>query len=240
MTPREFALYSDRQYSDSSFNFRPFDVDAPIRWTTAVDIDSGRVVYVPAAMVYVPYYCSPGEIQVSQPISTGLACHSSYERSVIGGLCEVIERDAFMLAWLQGISPPQVDKRTLSLECKDALDRFESTGREVVILNITRDSGIPTLLSVQIAGSPELPGIVVAAVAAPRASDAARKSLEELALTAHYMQTLQTSARCNREAVPVRESVMTQDDHLRFWCFHENKHWAEFLWVRKLHCRRHD
>ena len=226
--PDAFALYSDKQYSNPSFRFKRFDVDVPVRWTTMVDAHSSELAYVPAAMVYVPYYFSEEEPPICQPISTGLACHSSYERAVIGGICEVIERDAFTLAWLQGLSPAHVDLQSLSGECRNLIERFERAGRNVAVLNITRETGVPTILSVQYTGNREVPAIVVAAATAPRAMDAVRNSIEELALTSHYMQTLHDVGGPLGPSVD-SINVINQDDHLRFWCSHEHRHLAGFL-----------
>jgi len=147
--PELFALYSNEQYLTAAFPYRPFTRDSPVRWTTAIDLTSQQLAYVPAAMVYVPYYFSEDETPFIQPMSTGLACHTTYERAVISGICEVIERDSFSLAWLQGFSPPRINLHTLSDECRAIIQTFERTGRNVVLLNITRDTHIPTILAVQ-------------------------------------------------------------------------------------------
>lgn len=226
--PETFALFSENQYVTPGFQFSRFEADAPVRWCSAIDITSEVPLYIPAAMVYVPYYVTSDERLVSQPISTGLACHSTYERAVISGICEVVERDAFTLTWLQGISPPSIHPASLPPDSRDILDRFERTGRNVTVLNITRETGIPTILSVQQADSLEIPAIVVAAAASTSPANAVTKSLEELALTSHYMQTLHDSGMAlNGETDP--ESVETQDHHLRFWCSHDHKRMAKFL-----------
>ncbi len=226
--PARFALYSGPQYSANSFNFKPIAPDTPVRWTSMFDLHSCGLAYVPAAMVYVPYYFSDEEPPICQPVSTGLACHSTYERAAISSICEVIERDAFTLAWLQGLSPARVDIGSLSAGCRDLVARFERTNRHVTLLNITRDTRVPTILAVQHADDRELPAIVVAAATAPRAMEAVRKSLEELALTSHYMQTLHdVGALASYRVDPM--AVIAQDDHLRFWCSHEHKHLAKFL-----------
>jgi ribosomal protein S12 methylthiotransferase accessory factor len=228
--PSTLALYSEEQYANPQFPFARFSTDLPVRWTTSIDLTDEQVVFVPASMVNVPYYFGPGEAPILQPISSGLACHTTYEKAAINGICEVVERDSFTLAWMQCFSPPSIDLNSLDGECLDIVGRFERTGREIALLDITRDTRIPTVLAIQLSDHAEVPGFVVAAATAPRAAIAVRKSLEELALTSHYMQGLHTSNLLGGARPP--QNVVTQDDHLRFWCYHENKALATFLFNR--------
>ena len=79
VTPETFALNSAAQYAEENYWLVPFDRETPARWTPAVDAITGDVSYVPAAMVHIPYFYEPGEPPIAQPISTGLACHASFE-----------------------------------------------------------------------------------------------------------------------------------------------------------------
>ena len=79
-----------------------------MRWVPAMDPLTNEVVYVPAAMVFVPYffYQGSGDSPIAQPISTGLACHVSPEQASLNAVCEVIERDAFTITWQARLSRP--------------------------------------------------------------------------------------------------------------------------------------
>jgi len=97
--PATFALNSASQYAEKDFWLVPFDRETPVRWAPAVDALSGDLRYVPAAMVYVPYYYDPERCEppVAQPISTGLSCHTSFDQAAAVSLAEVVERDAFTI-----------------------------------------------------------------------------------------------------------------------------------------------
>ena len=64
------------------------------------------------------------------------------------GICEVIERDAVTLTWQAMISPPRIQVETLSDANYDLVQRFERSGGEVTLLDITTDVGVPTVMSV--------------------------------------------------------------------------------------------
>ncbi|MBA3754534.1 MAG: YcaO-like family protein, partial [Nitrospira sp.] len=148
--PEEFALYSQEQYSRPDFPYVPFTKQTTIRWAAALDPATNETWHVPAGMVVLPYAFDEqhGEASIAQRISTGLACHGSFAEAAVSGICEVIERDAFTIAWQAMLSMPQIELDSLSEENRDLVQRFERVGDLVVLINITMDVGIPTILGV--------------------------------------------------------------------------------------------
>ena len=231
VAPDEFALYSREQFGREGFPWVPFVRDTKVRWTPAREALTGEEVYLPAARVYMPYayYIGTGDAPIDQPISTGLACHLGWSNAALSAACEVVERDAVLITWQAMLAFPQIRIETLSDRSYDLVQRFERTGSFVVMLNITLDHGIPTILSVLRGRSASSPAIVVAAAAAPDPEEAARKSLEELAHSRRYCQFVATHMPRLEPDPPDYESVRDQLTHLRFYVDHENAHLAEFL-----------
>jgi ribosomal protein S12 methylthiotransferase accessory factor len=216
--PAEFTRYTAEQFAQPRFGFAPFAETTPARWVNGEELGTARTVAVPAAAVYVPYAYegAPREPQILQPISTGLACHETKGRATASAICEAIERDAFMLTWQAGIGPPRIDPASLPAPAQDALARFEAAARPVTLFDITYDTGVTTLLAAQQGTSPDQPALCVAAAASLRPLDAAIASLEELALTSHYMQDL-LLAGLRFPADAGYEAVVDQRSHLLFW-----------------------
>ncbi|MDB5081967.1 MAG: hypothetical protein JWP00_3891 [Chloroflexi bacterium] len=228
--PADFALYSAEQYRQPGFPWVPFEPATPVRWTPALDLATSQVCYVPAAMVYMPYqyYQGTGDAPIVQPISTGMACHCSPAEAAISAVCEVIERDAFLLTWQAGLAMPQIRVETLDDANYDRVARFEAICRSVVLLNITMDAGVPTILAVSRGHSAKEPALVFAAAADLNPEQAVRKSLEELVHTWRYSQQLAVkSARLVDD--PEFENVVDQVDHLNFWCDPAHNSQAEFI-----------
>lgn len=228
--PHGFALYSDTQYAQPGFMFAPFTEDAPIRWAEMFDLVNGEIIHVPAAMVYVPYHYRQrdGEAPIVQPISTGLSCNTSGAQACIGGLCEVIERDAFTIAWQAAISPPSIDIESLSPLNRDIVERFQTAHYSVKVYSITQDTLVPTIMSTMTCDSRDAPGLVVAAATALDPETAMRKSLEELAHTGRYLQLIKSTMPPIAPA-PDYSNIVDQVSHLRFWCEQENAKLADFL-----------
>jgi len=214
--PERFALHTDEQYGRPGFPWMRFDRATPVRWTPTVELRTGRIVYAPACFVWIPYRydMASGECPVGQSISTGMACHGSWEASVLTGLCEVVERDAFMLMWQRALALPQIRKETLPPSCRGHVERFTRTGDRVHLIHLTTDLGVPSVLAVLVSDSPERPAHVFAAAADPEPAVAARKALEELDHTRRYAQQLLRLAPCP-SAEDDYAAVQEQADHIR-------------------------
>jgi ribosomal protein S12 methylthiotransferase accessory factor len=232
-SPSSFALYSTSQYQNPEFPWRPFHDATTVRWIPAVDAGNGDVCHVPAARCFVPYhyYLQSGDTPIDQPISTGLACHMSQVEASIAGICEVIERDAFLITWQAMLAPPQIRLETLDEENSDLVERFHRTGSTVVMFDITMDHDVPTILSVLRGSRPAAPALVFAASASLDPKEAARKSLEELAHTRRYCSIIKKHMPRLEPCPPEHANVASQMEHLNFWVDEGNAHNAEWIFA---------
>jgi ribosomal protein S12 methylthiotransferase accessory factor len=228
--PENFALFTPTQYSQPNFRYVPFTRETPIRWTEAKELYTGASMYVPACMVYMPYRFDRdvGEQPICQPISTGLACHCSWEEAVVSAICEVVERDAFTITWQAMLPVPSIRLESLSDRNQELVERFQRAGGSVRMLDITLDHGVPCILTVLTSDEPRAPALVVAASCAVNPEDAARKSLEELAHTHRAaMEFRATSPPFVPE--PEYANVTDQKAHFRLYTQHGYQHLAHFL-----------
>lgn len=228
--PSEFALHSPNQYTQTGFPFKPFTIDSPVRWSQTVEWLTGRTYFVPSAMVHIPYVYdeAAGEIPICQPISTGLACHSSLQNAALSAICEVIERDAFTISWQAHLSRPCISLKTLNEGNRDLVARLEKNGSTVVLVNMTMDAGVPTIFAVATSESLEAPAFVCAASTHLDPEEAARKALEEVAHTRVLAQGLMSNRRAPQPIPPYGE-VIDQDSHIRFYGEQSNATLASFL-----------
>lgn len=231
--PDAFALYRPDQYEADGFPWRPLLRDSPVSWTRGRSLVSGEETLVPAASVFVPYHYlrSRPDTPFTQPISTGLACGSSFDEAALSGLCEVVERDAFTLMWQARMSRPRISTDGLPPTAQNALGRFDRAGLRVEIVDITTDIRFPTIFTVAIGGAPTSPAIAVAAATDASAERALMKSLEELAHTRTFArQLLEYTPPVEVDVAGGHREVVDQKTHLRFYCPQEAKAFVEFTW----------
>lgn len=231
--PEDYALYLPEQYRQPLFSYRPFTPDRSVAWTVGISLVTGETRLVPAAMVRVPYrHLTDGRDEcIVQPISTGLACGTSFEDAAASGLCEVVERDAFTITWQAMVAWPRVRHDTLPPPLAALVRRFTDVRLDVEIIDITNDLRCPTMMAVALGAADSSPAVTVAAATHPSPAVALTKAVEELAHTRKFAR------QCQDYLVPVpseveqgHPQVRDQRHHLRFHCPQEAREFGRFAW----------
>lgn len=188
IAPNDLTLFSSRQYRErDDWNQRYaalFHVAEEINWSEPIDWvearslrgDSGR--YVPAASVYM-WHTTPTGVNFGVADSNGCAAGRTWEEAVLGGLLELIERDAVTIWWYNRLRRPRVDWADFGdpwlLGAAEALAQQQ---RSPVLLDLTHDLGIPVYAAVAAREDGSQPYAGCAAHLDART--AARKALSEL------------------------------------------------------------
>lgn len=139
---------SDRERAHPLCGWQPPSVDVPIRWVRGISLMTGRPIWLPAVLVYLGLVPGPGEHFVF-PNSTGCACQANLTRAIITGLCEVIERDAVALTWLQRLSLPRIEFDHVADWLRPYLARDSDCCFERHIFDASTDVGVPTVYAVE-------------------------------------------------------------------------------------------
>lgn len=106
--PRCFAGFSDEQRALCP-------PTTPLLWAKVRSLTRGVKTYVPAQVISViGPRAGKTEPLVRPIITTGLATFPTRQGSVLRGLLEVFERDAYMITWLNQLSPKKITPETLS------------------------------------------------------------------------------------------------------------------------------
>ena len=221
-----FALFHERQYALPGFPFGLPKRDEPIRWTRGVALPGGEPAYLPAQLAYM----TPppdDEPVLAVPTSNGLACAETWEEAVVGGLLELVERDAFMLTWYNRLSLPRLDWRgDPEVEALDA--RVFAPARlryEAVDLSVF--FGIPAALGVVRDPTGAEPLVGVGAAAAPTVCAAWRKALSEAFSVYRWTRDkLVEEPGCRPAAV---DEIVDFDDHVLFYADHASLERLAFL-----------
>jgi ribosomal protein S12 methylthiotransferase accessory factor len=144
------ARCSQRELRRPGCPVRMADKNAAIRWAKAVDLHSGADKLVPAIMVSLGLSRQPAE-RFWLPISTGAAAHVTLEAAVINAICELIERDALALTWLQCLPLPRLADDCIPEQAREVIDWYDRNGVETRLFDATTDVGVPTIYCVQTA-----------------------------------------------------------------------------------------
>lgn len=94
---------------------------------------------------------------INQVTTNGCAGHFDYDKAVLGAWLEYIQRDAFLLYWLNTISPKKIDVDTLAKKSKNVAKVYKDLKKynlEYYFLDITTDLGVPTCTCILVSDSP--------------------------------------------------------------------------------------
>jgi ribosomal protein S12 methylthiotransferase accessory factor len=148
--PEDFGLYSQKQHQQHAYLNR-FTENTRIGWAKAVCLtDKNAEVWLPASCVFLPYKYMDGETQISSQISTGLSAAFAWDAAVMGGICEIVEREAVMLTWLHKLPCPEL---SFSPDCwysKVFEQRFARSGFAYHLCHAPGDLGLHTVFAMMV------------------------------------------------------------------------------------------
>lgn len=121
VNPHKFAVFSESQLKQKGFEKFCFDENSVFNWIKGYSVMQEKEVLVPAQLVYAAYdSVSRKEPIIRIPISTGAACGPSLDFAFYRGLCETIERDAYMITYLN-----KLDASLINIEEDEELVSFK-------------------------------------------------------------------------------------------------------------------
>ncbi|MGK7923859.1 MAG: TOMM precursor leader peptide-binding protein [Spirulina sp.] len=125
----------------------PFDEEREINWTPVWSLSQQDFKYLPTA------YCYYGYKQEGAPDcwadSNGCAAGNTMEEAILQGFMELVERDAVALWWYNCLARPRVDLESFENPYFQRLQAYyQSLNRDLWVLDITSDLGIPTFAAI--------------------------------------------------------------------------------------------
>lgn len=127
----------------------PFDEKEEMEWTPVYSLTQEKFKYLPACYCYAQYPCEDEMRMYSYPDSNGCASGNTLEEAILQGFLELVERDGAAIWWYNRLQRPQVD---LASAQNDYIDKvvayYEEIGRELYVLDLTTDLGIPVFASI--------------------------------------------------------------------------------------------
>jgi oxazoline/thiazoline synthase len=155
--PNACMGYSERQYAERESHNRtgqkarwvpePFREDVEIEWTPLWSLSAEEPRYLPTSFCYYGYR-SPDPM-FARADSNGCAAGSVFEEAVLQGILELIERDAVALWWYNRLRRRAVDLDSVDDAYVSGLIRqYGELQRELGVLDITSDFGVPTFAAI--------------------------------------------------------------------------------------------
>ncbi|MCB0192257.1 MAG: YcaO-like family protein [Anaerolineae bacterium] len=189
LTPDKLGLYLPEQYAELSYT--PYTNDSTVGWVQARSLVTGEHVFVPAQAVFLAYKPQAEEKLYIPPSSNGLAAGPTLPEAIYRAACEVIERDAFIITWLnrlpcQRIDPCQHPDANIVGLCR----AYQRRHVEILLYRLPTDQFCHVFMALtrQTDASANGPAIAVGLGADLDAPRAARQAILEAAQTRASLQ----------------------------------------------------
>jgi ribosomal protein S12 methylthiotransferase accessory factor len=173
--------YDDAFYAGHGLYYEKFSPDTAMHWVWGYSLRDREPRLVPEQLVY---YLDrrADQRKFVQECSNGCASGSCVEEAMLHGMLELVERDAFLLAWYSGSRLPELDPTT----CRDErvhymLDQVRRLGYRVRLFDTRADLPIPVVTAVAERRDGKLGTLCFAAGASFDPDDAVRAALCETA-----------------------------------------------------------
>jgi len=145
-----FSLAGFSQEQKNKLSSLQFGENTILNWVPAFSLTLKKTIYCPIQLISA-FYFNKERAQEKEPmlrwcITTGLATGRFLEEAIIKGILEIIERDAFMISYLNKLSPPIIDLEYLSAQDEDIaniIKNFKRYNLEIYTLQLPTDfSGV--------------------------------------------------------------------------------------------------
>lgn len=209
--PRDLTLYGTKQYQTPGFPYTRFDPQQPLCWARGKWLDTGAAVGVPASAVYLDFPTSPRE-RLAQATSNGLATGRGVVDATLRALYELIERDAFMRAWMTNDAPLwRLSSQGIGQDAEAALNSLASESVQIELYLLGDHSRHATVLCIGWGDGKRWPGVTMGLGTHASLDVALRKAVFEHSHYGLYMQRLMREGRHRGVAAP--RDVRSNLDH---------------------------
>ncbi|MCX4790451.1 TOMM precursor leader peptide-binding protein [Streptomyces sp. NBC_01221] len=146
--PAVCGFYDPRTYRDDPL-VDPFAPDRAIPWEWGWSLRDDRPVLVPSRLVY--YSAGLAADNFVFECSNGCAIGGCLEEAVLGGLLELVERDAFLNAWYVNARLTEIDLATVGSRTAAVMaQRAALQGYDVHALDNRVDLAVPVVTAVAV------------------------------------------------------------------------------------------
>ncbi|WP_214105610.1 TOMM precursor leader peptide-binding protein [Acrocarpospora catenulata] len=204
----ECGLYDPAFYLSHVDKYVPWHENPSVPWVWGWSLRDDRAVLVPEQLVYYLDHRTNHRNTV-QECSNGCASGSSVTEAVLHGLLELVERDAFLISWYAGITPPEIDLDTVDHPLVQQMRaHVDLQGYDLRCFDIRADVQVPAVGAVAVRRDGGLGRLCFAGGASLDPADAVRAAVCEVA---SYVTGFADRVAASRDHV---ERMVADYDHV--------------------------
>jgi ribosomal protein S12 methylthiotransferase accessory factor len=221
VAPPECVLYSETQYARPNFPYHRWEPKDQVTWMPVRELPGGREAYAPSSLVYLSAPSTRAEDFFTLSTSNGLAAGPNLEFAILHGLYELVERDSFLLTWMNKLPAPEVDFSGSHELAESIRQHYERFGTELRVFNISTELPIYAMMALAIDKTGRGPAVVTGLGCHLNPSVALIKAVLEICQI-HPGEVRRYHAEPPAERLKAYKDVHTLEDHSAFLTIPEN------------------
>lgn len=159
LDPRELVLFAPEQYDN--LPYAPYREQSVLGWVGGRSLVSDARVWLPAIGVLMYYATGTADEYLCPITSNGLAAGPTLLEAVLAAALEVLERDAYMIAWLHRLPCRRADPWTHPhAEVRDICEAYRRRGVEVGLWRLPSDHPAAIFLALAVQADGVGPAVV--------------------------------------------------------------------------------
>ncbi|MBI4232261.1 YcaO-like family protein, partial [Candidatus Peregrinibacteria bacterium] len=151
ISPQTFSLLTEREYSLTGDRYIKYSDDIQLHWSLCKKLGPNQFdeFLIPSALIYPGFISANPEERFVPTLSAGLAAGERYDETILRGIYELLERDAFAITWLNRLSPPKIPTGfTNKADVNVVINKLNQDGFRVNFFDLTLDIPIPVALTI--------------------------------------------------------------------------------------------
>ena len=228
LTPTRFAGFSNVQRTQNTpITFSP---ENTLLWITGYSWIQSAEIFVPAQIVSRAHAATAArnksEPRIRPSVTTGLATAPTRTEALARGVLEVIERDAYMISWLNQLTLPRIDMNELMVDNPSLAALVDSCVRYNLRVDFVRllTDAPAYVLCAMISDGAHMPALSIGLSAHAKASHAAEKALLEA------LQIRQSTRSLMKKKLDINPLKPTQSERAMYWATSEHLREVAF-WI---------
>lgn len=215
LDPYSICAFSKKQLAESNFKKFRIHNKSLFRWTKGFSLKRKKNLLVPAQLVSFNYAPMKNEPTILPPISTGTATGLSLDDAMYRGICEVVERDSFMISYLNKLPSPQINLNSIKdMKIQGILNKLRRYKLEVIVLDITTDLKIPAFAALTLDKTRQGPSVTIGLKAGFDIKESIMGAIEESLMTRSWVRDKFIYLNPDYKQEKVIQSL---EDRAHFW-----------------------
>lgn len=215
IAPPECVLYSETQYARKNFPYHRWQPDDKVTWTPMLELPGKQDVFAPSSLVYLTSAADRPEDVLTMSTSNGLAAGPNLEFAILNGLCELVERDGFLITWMNKLPAPQVEFSAMGGLAPSISAHYAKFGTDMRVFNCTTDLPIYVMMAIALDQTGQGPAALVGLGCHLDPRVAVLKSMLEIC-QGHGAEIQRYKDKPPGERLKTYEDVRTLNDHSAF------------------------